>query len=242
MRFRNILLLLTALLLAATPATATELRIRFSHVVRPETPKGKASQYFKRLVEQRSGNRVLIEIFPEGRLANDHEVLQELRANRIQMAAPSLSKLTSFDPQLQLFDLPFLFQNDAHLRRVVDGEVGRSLLAGASREGLVALGFWDNGFKQLTANRPLLRPEDVTGLRMRIEGSNVQKTQFAQLGAATRTLPFPELHEALANGTVDGQENSLSNIYSQRLYEVQTDLTISNHAYSEYLVLTSKSF
>ncbi len=243
MRFYYILAILLSLqLLATPPAAASQVRIRFSHVVAPESPKGKAAEYFKRLVEERSSHRIQVEIFPQGILFDDSEVLEALRNNEVQLAAPSLSKLSGFDVQLQLFDLPFLFRDDDHLHQVIDGQVGQRLLAEASHDGLVALSFWDNGFKQLTANRSLSAPGAAAGLTMRIEGSAVQKAQFEELGAKTRKIPFPHLYASLRDGIADGQENTLSNIYNQRLYEVQSSLTISNHGYLEYLVLSNTKF
>lgn len=241
-RIKIFILLLTLLAVGTLPAFSAPVTIRFSHVVGKDTPKGKASEYFKRLVEQRSNNRIRVDIYPDGTLFDDTKVLDALKYNAVQMAAPSLSKLSGIAPQLQLFDLPFLFHDTEHLHRVIDGEIGAELLADASREGLVALAFWDNGFKQLTANRGLIAPQDAAGLKMRIEGSAVQKAQFETLGATTLTIPFPRLYEALRNGEVDGQENTLSNVYNRRLYEVQSDLTLSNHGYLEYLVVVSERF
>ena len=233
-------LLLT--LVVAMPVSAEPIIIKFAHVVRPDTPKGTASEYFKRLVEQRSEGRVRVELYPNGELGNEQQLLAALKSNRIQMAAPSLSKIAGVNRQLQLFDLPFLFRDLDHLHRVIDGKIGQTLLAGASRKGLVALAFWDNGFKQLTANRPLIVPQDAAGLRMRIEGSEVQKAQFVALNATTKVIPFPRLYDALRDRKVDGQENTLSNIDSQKLDLVQSDLTISNHGYLEYLVLSNEQF
>ncbi len=239
---KTFITLLVMLLLVSSPALAEPITIKLSHVVGQDTPKGKASEYFKRLVEQRSNNRIRVEIYANGSLFNDWDVQEALESNAIQMAAPSYSKLSGINPKLQLFDLPFLFQNVGHLHSVIDGEIGTTLLKGASRNGLVALSFWDNGFKQLTANRRLADPQDATGLRFRIQGSDILKAQFDALGAVSQTIPFPLLHTALEENKIDGQENTLSNIYNKKLYQVQSNLTISNHGYLGYLVLTNKHF
>ncbi len=239
---RTLIVLPFLLLLAAAPTCAEQITIRFGHVVQRDTPKGKACEYFKRLIEQRSDDKIRVEIYPAGQLGDEQEILTALRSNRLQMAAPDVSKLAAVDPQLQLFNLPFFFKDVGHLHRVVDGEVGQQLLADARRDGLVPLSFWDNGFKQLTANRELITPEDIAGLRIRITDSEVLKEQFEELGAFPRVVPFPRLYAVLHNGEVDGQENTLSNIYSRQLFQVQSDLTISNHGYLNYLVLTNAGF
>ncbi len=239
---KTVLLTLTLLLLFIGSSFAQPIIIKFSHVVGQNTPKGKAGEYFKRLVEQRSNGRIRVEVYANGTLFDDWDVQEALKTNVIQMAAPSYSKLSGVNPQLQLFGLPFLFKDAEHLHSVVDGKIGTELLKSASKNGLVALAFWDNGFKQLTANRKLTNPHDAAGLRFRIEGSNVLTAQYEALGATSLTIPFPMLYTALEKKEIDGQENTLSNIYNQELYRVQSDLTLSNHGYLGYLVLTNNSF
>ena len=239
---KTVLLTLLLLLLVVGSGLAEPIIIKFSHVVGQNTPKGKASEYLKRLIEQRSNDRIKVEIYADGALFDDWAVQEALTKNVVQMAAPSFSKLSGVNPQLQLFGLPFLFEDIEHLHRVVDGDIGTELLKSSSRNGLFALAFWDNGFKQLTANQKLINPQDAAGLRFRIEGSKVLQAQYAALDATSRTIPFPMLYTALAKNEVDGQENTLSNIYNEELYRVQSDLTISNHGYLGYLVLTNDSF
>lgn len=242
----NSLRLLLPLLLiglwCASPLEAKPITIKFSHVVATDTPKGKAVEYFRELVEERSAGRITVQIFPNATLYGDRAALQALQLNAIQMAAPSFSKFIDIVPQLQIFDLPFLFRDAKHLHQILDGDVGTRLLEITSRDKLHALAFWDNGFKQLTANRPLLRPQDASNLKFRIMSSKVLVEQFRALGANPQILPFSEVYAALQQGIVSGQENTLSNILSKRFDRVQTDLTISNHGYLGYVLVTNDIF
>ena len=236
--------LFTAALLVSLPVSlpAKPLTIKFSHVVAKDTPKGHAVEHFKQLVEERSNGRLLVRIYPNSTLYDDRAALKALERNTIQLAAPSFSKFIDYAPELQLFDLPFLFRDRQHLHRVLDGEAGQTLLQTANRRGLHALAFWDNGFKQLTANKPLIRPEDAKGLKFRIMSSKVLESQFLALEANPQVLPFSEVYSALQQGLVSGEENTLSNIYTKNLYRVQSDLTLSNHGYLGYLVVTNELF
>jgi len=162
--------------------------------------------------------------------------------NAVQMAAPSFSKFTKFAPQLQLVDLPFLFNDVDHLHRVLTGPVGQKMLDKVGTKGLVGLAFWDNGFKELSANKPIIMPEDAAGLKFRIMSSKVLEAQFKVVGGNPQVLPFSEVYSALQQGVVDACENPLSNFYTKKFYEVQSDLTLSNHGYLGYLVVTNKIF
>jgi C4-dicarboxylate-binding protein DctP len=233
---------LLVILLAASTAFAGPIVIKFSHVVAVDTPKGQAAEYFKKLVEERSNGAIKVEVYPNASLYDDREALEALSMNAIQMAAPSFSKFTSFVPQLELFDLPFLFNDVDHLHRVLNGEVGQKLLEMVGKKGLVGLAYWDNGFKELSANKPLIKPEDAAGLKFRIMSSKVLEAQFKALGANPQVLPFSEVYSALQQGVVDACENPLSNFYTKKFYEVQKDLTISNHGYLGYMVVTNKLF
>lgn len=239
---KPVLYLLALLLVFVPPLQAKPLTIKFSHVVAKDTPKGKAAEQLKRLIEERSGGRIKVKIYPNATLYGDRAALSALQSNAIQLAAPSFAKFTDYTPQLQLFDLPFLFRDTKHLHQVLDGEVGNFLLQKASSQGLHALAFWDNGFKQISANKPLLKPQDAASLRFRIMGSKVLEAQFRAIGADPQVLPFSEVYSALQQGIVAGQENTLSNIYTKRFHLVQTDLTISNHGYLGYLVVTNEIF
>jgi C4-dicarboxylate-binding protein DctP len=229
-------------LLSAAPALAKPIVIKFTHVVAVDTPKGEAAEYFKKLVEERSGGKIVVEVYPNSSLFDDKDVMEPLLTNAIQMAAPAFSKFTKMTPQLQLFDLPFLFNDLDHLHKVTTGPVGHKILQVVSKKGLVGLSFWDSGFKELSANKPLLTPEDADGLKFRIMSSKVLEAQMKAVGGNPQVLPFSEVYSALQQKVVDACENPLSNFYTQKFYEVQSDLTMSNHGYLGYLVVTNKIF
>ncbi|BCR04121.1 C4-dicarboxylate ABC transporter [Desulfuromonas versatilis] len=242
MRKFGFLVGLMILSLVAVPAMAAPVTIKFSHVVAVDTPKGQAAEYFKKLVEERSNGEIKVEVYPNASLYDDRAALEALSMNAVQMAAPSFSKFTTFVPQLELFDLPFLFNDIDHLHQVLNGEVGQKLLNMVEKKGMVGMAYWDNGFKQLSANKPLIKPEDASGLKFRIMSSKVLEAQFKALAANPQVLPFSEVYSALQQKVVDACENPLSNFYTQKFYEVQTDLTMSNHGYLGYMVVASKIF
>lgn len=241
-QIKLVLLSLAAVLLAVAPALAAPVVIKFSHVVAIDTPKGQAAEYFKKLVEERSKGDIKVEVYPNSSLYGDREELEALTMNSIQMAAPSFSKFTSFIPQIELFDLPFLFNDTAHLHKVLNGEVGQQLLGMVGKKGWVGLGYWDNGFKQMSANKPLIKPEDAAGLKFRIMSSKVLEAQFQALNANPQVMPFSEVYSGLQQKVVDACENPLSNFYTQKFFEVQSDLTLTNHGYLGYMVVTNKIF
>jgi C4-dicarboxylate-binding protein DctP len=236
-------LLLCLWLLSSASAARADVLIRFSHVVARDTPKGLAVERFKSLVEQRSGGRIRVAVYPAARLYSDLDEMEALRLGAVEMLAPSLSKFGPIGfPEFELFDLPFLFERLPDVRRVAQGDVGRRLLKSLSRQGLVGLGFFDNGFKQMSANRPLLEPGDFRGLRMRVQGSRVIAAQFRALGARPVVLAFSETRRALAAGVVDGTENPVSNFWTQGMNKVQSDLSLTNHAYLGYAVVANQRF
>ena len=227
----------------ARAAPRPALTIRFSHVVAEETPKGLAVQRFKALVEQRSESRIQVLHFSDATLYGDHDELQALQLGAVEMLAPSLSKFGRIGfPEFELFDLPFLFNGIEDVHRITKGAIGPRLLKGFSRYGLVGLDFFDNGFKQMSANRPLLVPADFNGLRMRVQASRVIAAQMRALGAEPMNLGFSETRRALANGVVDGTENPVSNFWTQRMHEVQSDLTLTEHGYLGYAVIANQRF
>jgi len=229
----------------ALPAAAAErpVVLRFSHVVAVDTPKGQAAQLFARRAAELSGGRVRVEVFPNGQLYKDNEEIEALQLGAVQMLAPSLSKFGVLGlREFEVFDLPFLFDGHDELRRVVDGPVGRALLRKLEPRGILGLAYWDNGFKSFSANVPLRRPEDFRGLRMRIQASGVLDAQMRALGAVPQVLPFPDVSGALRAGVVDGTENPISNLYSQRMHEVQKHLTLTRHGYLGYAVIANKRF
>ncbi len=234
--------LLSAALIASM-SLAADYVIKFSHVVSPDTPKGKAADYFAKRVEELSHGKIKVQVYPNAQLGGDKAVLRKMKFNAVQMAAPSFSKFTGLVPQLGLFDLPFLFKDENHLHKVLDGKVGQKLRDMVTKKGYVALAYWDNGFKEMTdSKRPLIKPEDCKGLKFRVMSSKVLIEQFKALGAIPVVLPFSEVYSALQQGVVDGQENTISNIYTKKFYEVQRYMTLTNHGYLGYLVVMSKKF
>ena len=228
--------------LAQAPAKAPII-IKFSHVVANDTPKGKGAQRFKELAEKATNGRVKVEVYPNSTLYKDKEELEALQLGAVQMLAPSLAK---FGPlgvkEFEVFDLPFLFVDKAALTRVTQGPAGRMLLGKLDAKGIKGLAYWDNGFKQMTANKPLRVPADFKGLKMRIQSSKVLDAQFRAVGANPQVMAFSEVYQALQTGVVDGTENTASNIYTQKMHEVQKYLTVSDHGYIGYAVIVNKKF
>jgi C4-dicarboxylate-binding protein DctP len=224
-------------------AQAAAITIRFSHVVAESTPKGQAALRFKQLAEERSKGRVRVEVYPNSQLYKDKEEVEALQLGAVQMLAPSASKFGSLGIEaFEVFDLPYIFPNREALRRVTEGEVGRRLFGLLAPKGIAGLAYWDNGFKQMSANVALHLPADFRGLKMRIKPSKVLDAQMRALGALPQVLAFSEVYQALQTGVVDGAENTLPNLLTQRIYEVQKHLTISNHGYDGYVVIANKHF
>lgn len=223
--------------------TEQKFVLKFSHVVSPNTPKGKAADYFEKRLEELSDGRIDVQVYPSSQLYKDNAVLKALKLDSVQMAAPSFSKFGKIVPQLALFDLPFLFKDVDHLHRVQDGEVGDKLKQMVTDKGYVALSFWDNGFKQLSSSsKPLILPEDAQGQKFRIMSSKVLEAQFHAVGANPQMMPFSEVYSGLQQGVIDGQENTNSNIFTKKFHEVQKYLTVTNHGYLGYLVVMSSKF
>ena len=217
--------------------------IKFSHVVTPDTPKGKAADHFKQLAEERTKGRVKVEVYPNSQLYKDKEELEALQLGSVQMLAPSLAKFGPLgEREFEAFDLPYLFASYEELHKVTEGPIGVALLKRLEPKGIVGLAYWDNGFKAMTANKPLIKPEDLKGLKMRIQSSKVLDAQMRALGAIPQVMAFSEVYKALQTGVVDGTENTISNIYTQKMYEVQKFLTVSDHGYIGYAVIVNKKF
>ena len=227
----------------AGPASADPIIIKFSHVVATDTPKGKASEKFKELAEKYTGGKVKIEIYPNSSLYKDKEELEALQLGSVQMLAPSNSK---FGPlgirEFEVFDLPYILPDLKTLRKVTEGPLGARLLKLLEPKGITGLAYWDNGFKQMTANKPLRTPADFRGLKFRIQSSKVLEAQFRTLGALPQVMAFSDVYQALQTGVVDGQENTWSNIYTQKMHEVQKYITETNHGYIGYVVIVNKKF
>jgi C4-dicarboxylate-binding protein DctP len=229
---------------AQVPAFAQNpIVIKFSHVVAPDTPKGKAAEKFKELAEKYTGGKVKVEVYHNSTLYKDKEELEAMQLGAVQMLAPSNSK---FGPigikEFEVFDLPYIIPSLAALRKVTEGPIGDKMLKLMEPKGMVGLAYWDNGFKQMSANKPLKTPEDYKGLKFRIQSSKVLEAQFRALGAIPQVMAFSEVYQALQTGVVDGQENTASNMYTQKMDEVQKYTTLTNHGYIGYVVVVNKKF
>ncbi|MEH2474277.1 C4-dicarboxylate-binding protein DctP [Nitrobacteraceae bacterium AZCC 2161] len=221
----------------------SRITIKFSHVVTPDTPKGKGAEKFKELAEKYSGGVVDVQLYPNSSLYKDKEELEALQLGAVQMLAPANSKLGPIGlKEFEVFDLPFIIPDVATLRKITDGTIGQQLLKLFEAKGMVGLAFWDNGFKQMSANKPLHRPSDYKGVKFRNQSSKVLEAQFRALGAIPQMMGFAEVYQALQTGVVDGQENTWSNIRTQKLYEVQRFITETNHGYTGYVVVVNKQF
>ena len=217
--------------------------IKFSHVVAPNTPKGKGADKFKELAEKYTNGKVKVEVYPNSTLYKDKEELEALQLGAVQMLAPSNSKFGPIGVKdFEVFDLPYLLPNKAALRKVTEGPLGKAMLKKLETKGMVGLAYWDNGFKEMSANRPLRMPEDYKGLKFRIQSSKVLEAQFRALGAIPQVMAFSEVYQALQTGVVDGQENTPSNMYTQKFHEVQKYTTLTNHGYIGYVVVVNKKF
>jgi len=217
--------------------------IKFSHVVAPDTPKGKGAEKFKELAEKRLPGKVKIEVYPNSQLYKDGEEMEALSLGSVQMLAPSLAK---FGPlgvrEFEVFDLPYIFDSYEELHKVTGGPAGQALLNKLQPKGITGLAYWDNGFKVLSSNKPLKLPADVKGQKMRIQSSKVLEAQMRALGALPQTMAFSEVYQALQTGVVDGTENPPSNMYTQKMHEVQKHAIQSDHGYLGYAVIVNKKF
>jgi C4-dicarboxylate-binding protein DctP len=240
---KRIAIAFAAMLAVSVPAWAADITIKFSHVVAPATPKGKAADKFKELAEKYTGGKVAVEVYPNSQLYKDKEELEALQLGAVQMLAPSLAKFGPLGVRdYEAFDLPFIFPDKAALRKVLDGDIGKQLFAKVEEKGIKGLAYWDNGFKIMSANSPLKVPDDFLGLKLRIQSSKVLEAQMKALGAVPQVMAFSEVYQALQTGVVDGTENPPSNMYTQKMHEVQKYATLSNHGYLGYAVIVNKKF
>ena len=249
MRRLSTILLVVLFSLTTTSILAAQYTIKFSHVVAPGTPKGKAAELFANMVHERMAGKVKVEVFPNSQLYDDNKVLEAMRLTDSKttgiIAAPSLSKFVKFSKKIQAFDLPYLFEDVSDVHKLVDSAVMDKMTAGLDSKGIKALTVWDNGMKvfSIKGDKPLRKiPGDFTGKKFRIQSSNIAASTIKELGGTPQKLPFKEVYTALAQGVVDGQENAWSNIYSKKFYEVQDYISVSNHSYLGYLVVVSDKF
>ncbi|MCO7555061.1 TRAP transporter substrate-binding protein [Metapseudomonas otitidis] len=216
--------------------------IKFSHVVAEDTPKGKGALLFKKLVEERLAGKVKVEVYPNSTLFGDANEIEALKKGEVQMLAPSLSKFEAYTKQLQVFDLPYLFDDLEAVKRFQKREKSRELLRSMSKDGIYGLGYWNNGMKVMTASRELHKPEDAKGLAFRIQPSSVLESQFAQLGATTVKMPFAEAFKALQAGTIQGTEGPWSNVATQKIDTVQPYVIETGHGSISYMLITNHKF
>jgi C4-dicarboxylate-binding protein DctP len=233
-----------ASLLGSVAAEAKEIVIKFSHVTSGQKhPKYLAAEEFAKRVNTQMKGKVRVEIFSGGSLFSDDKLLIELiKGKSVQMGSPSLSKFESITKKFRIFDLPFLFNDIEAVNRFQQSADGQELLGSMKKKGILGLTFWHNGMKQMSAKKPLLKPTDASGLKFRVQQSDVLVAQFKQLGATPQKMAFKEVYGALQTGVVDGQENTWSNIYSKKFFEVQDGVTETNHGIIDYAVVVSRRF
>ena len=231
---------------AALPLAAqaqAPIIIKFSHVVAVDTPKGKGAEKFKELAEKRLPGKVKVEVYPNSTLYKDGEEMEALSLGSVQLLAPSLAKFGPLGARdFEVFDLPYIFDNYDELHKVTGGEAGKALFKKLESKGITGLAYWDNGFKVMSANTPIKLPGDLKGKKMRIQSSQVLSAQMKALGALPQTMAFSEVYQALQTGVVDGTENPPSNLYTQKMHEVQKHVAMTNHGYLGYAVITNKKF
>jgi C4-dicarboxylate-binding protein DctP len=231
---------------AALPLAAqaqAPIVIKFSHVVAQDTPKGKGAEKFKELAEKRLPGKVKVEVYPNSTLYKDGEEMEALSLGSVQLLAPSLAKFGPLGArEFEVFDLPYIFDNYEELHKVTGGEAGKALFKKLESKGITGLAYWDNGFKVMSANTPIKLPADLKGKKMRIQSSQVLAAQMKALGALPQTMAFSEVYQALQTGVVDGTENPPSNLYTQKMHEVQKHVAMTNHGYLGYAVITNKKF
>jgi C4-dicarboxylate-binding protein DctP len=233
----------TALVLTGSAVAEQAIVIKFSHVVAEDTPKGRAAAYFAKLVEQRTKGRVKIQVYPNSQHYKDSDEMAALQKGSVQMLAPSLAKFGPLGlPEFEVFDLPYIFDDYADAHRVTFGPIGKELLNKLQSKGILGLAYWDNGFKQMSANKPLRKPEDTKGLKMRVQPSAVLQAQMRTLGAIPEVLDFSAAYQALKSGAVDGTENPASNFYTQQMQDAQKHLSVTHHGYVGYAVIVNKKY
>ena len=232
-----------ALLLGASAHAQQPIVIKFSHVAAPDTPKGQAANEFKRLVEERTKGRVKVEVYPNSMLFKDAEELDALQLGSVQMLAPVPGKFGPVGlPEFEVFDLPYMFPDLDTLARVYRSPAGLGMLKKLETKGMVGLAYWNNGFRVMSANRPIHTPAETKGLKMRINSSKVNAAIMKSIGAVPQTMAFSEVYQGLQTGVIDGTEGPLSNFYTQKLAEVQKHVTLTFHTISNYVVVANKPF
>ncbi|WP_313951500.1 TRAP transporter substrate-binding protein [Accumulibacter sp.] len=246
MKVIHLLFGLVASALAAMPFVAlaqNPIVIKFNHVVAVDTPKGLAAEFFAKRAGELTRGKVKVEVYANSTLYKDKEEMEALQLGVVQMLAPSLAKFAPLGVRdFEVFDLPYIFDSYAELHKVTKGSIGQALFKKLEPKGIIGLAYWDNGFKSFSANTPILMPDDLQGRKMRIQPSSVLDAQMRALKAIPRMLAFSEVYQALKNGIVDGTENPISNLYTQKMFEVQKHLALTEHGYLGYAVIVNKRF
>ena len=243
---RKLLLAVAAASILVVPAAVqaqSPIVIKFSHVVANDTPKGKGALKFKELAEKYTDGKVKIEVYPNSSLYKDKEEIEALQLGSVQMLAPSTAKFAPLGiKEFEALDLPWLFKDDETYSNAMKGTIGKWLFQKLEAKGITGLGYWDNGFHMVSSNRPLMKPEDFKGLKFRISGSKIADQYFRLMGSIPQIMAFSEVYQALQTGVVDGCENTASNYWTQKFYEVQKDITVSYHAHLQYAVIVNSKF
>jgi C4-dicarboxylate-binding protein DctP len=242
---KRIATLFLAAFCAVAPTVAAQPRIviRFSHVVAPDAPKGKAAEFFARRAEELTKGAIRVEVHANSIRYRDKEEMEALQLGVVQMLAPSLSKLAPLGiREFEVFDLPYIFNTTGHLHKITQGPIGASLLEKLEPKGIKGLAFWDNGWKSFSSNRPLRSPADFQDMKLRIQSSRTLESQTRALNAIPQITAFSDVYQALQTGIADGAENPHSNFYTQRMYEVQQHMTLTEHGYLGYVVIANKRF
>ncbi len=243
MKFTTLFAGLVAASMSLAAYAQQPIVIKFSHVVAADTPKGKASEFFAKKAAELTKGKVKVEVYANSTLYKDKEEMEALQLGAVQMLAPSLAK---FGPlgvkEFEVFDLPYIFDDYNELHKITQGPVGKMLLGKLEAKGISGLSFWDNGFKSFSANTPIKTPADLRGKKLRIQSSKVLEEQIRALGALPQVMAFSEVYQALQTGVVDGTENPISNLYTQKMHEVQKHLSLTEHGYLGYAVIVNKKF
>jgi len=243
MKLHTILFSLAAVGFCTGAAAQAPIVIKFSHVVAADTPKGKASEFFAKRAGELTKGKAKVEVYANSALYKDKEEMEALQLGAVQMLAPSLAK---FGPlgvkEFEVFDFPYIFDDTNELHRVTQGPVGAAMLSKLEPKGIKGLAFWDNGFKSFSANTPIKVPGDLKGKKLRIQSSKVLEEQIRALAALPQVMAFSEVYQALQTGVVDGTENPISNLYTQKMHEVQKHLSLTEHGYLGYAVIVNKKF
>ena len=243
--FKKITSLFTAITFFAvtsfgfSASAQTPIVVKLSHVVAENTPKGLASLKFKELAEKKLPGKVQVQVFPSSQLFGDAKELEALLLNDVQIINPSLSKFNRYTKKISVFDLPFLFKDAKAAASFQKSKEGQALLKSMEDKGLIGLAYWHNGMKHFSTNKDFRVPADVKGLKFRIQPSDVYESFIKSIGGSAQKMAFAEVYQGLQTGVVDGQENTFSNIYSQKFHEVQKTIVETNHGILDYMVVVN---